>query len=159
VLQSWRRDSESVERLVDCLHQPDGVRCADIDGLDEEACDLVGQTGHREALDILERPDTRLDADTRLEEGFHDFRRSGFGHVDRRVIGRTPGPHELETAFEIGLDPGTGRDANWDAARIADPRDDRVDDLWIEALAAVGVTRVQMNGARAGSNAGSSVSS
>ena len=58
---------------------------------------------------------------------------------------------------EIGLDPGTGRDAHGDAAGVADRRHDGVDHLRVEPLGAVGTARVQMDGLRTGRDAGGGV--
>jgi hypothetical protein len=111
-------------------------------GLDQDAGDPSAKSGRREPLGVLHGPDARLDADPGPDQGLHDLHRARLGEVDRRVVGGTPGPHELQTAPKIGLDPGAGRHADGYPARLADLLDDLVDDLRIQPFASLEIAWV-----------------
>jgi hypothetical protein len=153
VLEPWRGETEPVQRAVDVLDEWDRPGGAGVDGLDQDPGDPATRSGRCESFGVLDAPDARLDADARVEQGLHDLRRARFGEVDRRVVGFTPGPDELEPASEVGLDPGAGRHADGHAARRADPGDDLVDDLGLQPLAAGGIAGVQVDGTSPGGHA------
>jgi hypothetical protein len=120
-----------VQGLVDLLDERDRLAGRNLEGLHTDPKGVPPQPGGSQPLRVLSRPDSGFDADPGLDQGSHLLGRTRLGQVDRRVVGRPPCPDEPYAALNSRLDPGAGRDADWDLASVADPPHDVVHNLGI----------------------------
>jgi hypothetical protein len=158
MLESRRLEARAVQHPMDGVDQRDRVAWVDVDGLHQDSRDLGSEPPTAESPSVLDAPHACLDADARVKQCPHDVHRAGLRHVDGRVVRGAPGPDQLDAPFEIGFDPGAGRDADGHTARITHRRDHMVHELSGQPFVPIPIARMKVNRPRAGGHARDGVS-